>query len=161
MPFRVNIDGLLAMQERFSSAKSGLGIVLRETTTRAENEAVNQLHTNSPVDDEANNGVLPGEEGHLNESFVGDPVEVNDITSHADVRTEEPIKFQYVTQGTDSPIYPVVKKAMWWPGAAHPMYSVSGQAANPFQVPIGQDIEGRMGEFAAPSLQAWLATLEG
>ncbi|GAC1589092.1 MAG: hypothetical protein NVS4B1_33440 [Ktedonobacteraceae bacterium] len=161
MGFTITMSGLTAMQSRFSIGRDGLGVLMRDGTAAIELEAVNGLHAACPVDNEADNGVIPGEEGHLDESFVGDPVMASVAASHAEVRTQEPIKFQYVTQGTASPILPTVKKAMWWPGAAHPMYSVAGQAADPFQTAVAQDIQGRMDAILAPYLQHWLSRLIG
>lgn len=95
--------------------------------------AVENLIHEAPFDEAENNMTPPGEEGHLNESFYAtSAIYTGNAKATTIVKTDEPIKFSYVTEGTDTPILPRTKKAMWWPDAPHPMYAVSGQEPNPF-----------------------------
>ena len=79
--------------------------------------------------------------GHLNESYSVPNIDVTDTGAMAQVITDQPTKFRFVTTGTGvyspggfgSPIVPTVQKALYWQGAPHPFRSVLGQAANPFQ----------------------------
>ena len=72
------------------------------------------------------------------------------------VRTKQPTKLEYVTQGTGlfgprgEPIRPVTKKALFWEGADHPVRSVRGQEPNSFvdealaEAPTAEDVLGEV-----------------
>ncbi len=64
-----------------------------------------------------------------------------------EVQTTQPLKLQYVTQGTGvhigkGRIYPTKKRALYWQGASHPVRSVAGQRANDFVSPVLTKVEG-------------------
>lgn len=104
-----------------------------DACTEIADKAVEIIAKNAPYDEEPNNDVIPGEEGHLNESFYAlEGISTGNGEAEAAVKTMEPIKLQYVTEGTDTPITPIIKQAMWWPTAEHPVALVSGQEPNPF-----------------------------
>jgi hypothetical protein len=64
-----------------------------------------------------------------------------------------------VTQGTDTPILPVVKRALWWPDAEHPVASVRGQAANPFQEKAVAEFESEFPDAANTIIGEWLGEI--
>lgn len=116
------------------------------------------LGVNAPFDGAANNGVLPNEAGHLNESFGYNEAQPGETCS-AEVWTNEPIKYGYVTQGTATPILPVIKMAMWWPDAEHPVSAVRGQEANPFQEKAVADFEAEFPAAAQTIVGEWLGEI--
>lgn len=116
------------------------------------------LGVNAPFDGAPNNGVIPNEAGHLNESF-GYNEAAPGLSCTAEVYTGEPIKYQYVTQGTDTPILPVIKRALWWPDAEHPVASVRGQAANPFQEKAKGEFESEFSGVVATCIVEWLGEI--
>lgn len=123
------------MIARLEEAKTQFEEKTVEACDEIANTAVETLSKNAPYDPEPNNDVIPGEEGHFNESFYAiQAISVGNGIAQTAVETNEPIKFEYVTQGTmdKSPIEPLVKKALWWPALDHPVYSVQGQEPNPF-----------------------------
>jgi len=63
------------------------------------------------------------------------------IGAHMELKTSQPLKLQYVTLGTGiyagkGPIRPLVKRALFWPGASHPYRSVKGMKGKDFVKPI-------------------------
>ncbi len=116
------------------------------------------LGLNAPFDGAANNGVLPNEVGHLNESFGYNEATPGEECT-AQVWTSQPIKYGYVTQGTATPIFPVQKLAMWWPDAAHPVGMVRGQEANPFQEKAKSDFESEFPGYANAIVAEWLGEI--
>ena len=67
------------------------------------------------------------------------------------VETMEPLKHAVISRGAKPPtfgrgyIYPRLKKALWWPGLAHPIHKVSGHPGvkkNPFEENIMRKYTG-------------------
>ena len=118
---------------RLQGVIDALGDATTDACDEIANVAVEDLSVNAPYDEEENNETPPGEEGHLNESFYA----LESITSlggksSTGVKTYEPIKLEYVTEGTQTPITPTTKQALWWPALDHPVAMVAGQEPNPF-----------------------------
>ena len=125
-------DNIAAIIARLQNARDMIAPLVAQGLEELGQQTVQQLKDAAPYDPMYNIGVIPGEEEHLNESFSVGDTQVTSAGAEVEVKTSEPIKFQYVTQGTDGPIYPVSAQALAIPGF-HPVASVSGQAANPFQ----------------------------
>jgi hypothetical protein len=136
MSFSVDTSGLSALIAKIKQVQTDLEPTINEALDEIADEGVALLKQAAPFDPSENNGTIPGEEGHLRDSFQTSAAE----NQHAEIITTEPIKFSYVTGGTDSPIFPVSKQAMWWPGAAHPVAQVNGQNANPFHQDVIDDL---------------------
>lgn len=163
MKFTLDVSGLRALQARIQFAiEDNVTYTLMEGLQNASDDAVKRLQEESPYDASPNNGVIPGEEGHLSDSFHANEVQDNgdDVVSNT-VITQEPIKFQYVTQGTASPIQPKEKKALWWPDAGVPRRSVRGQQANPFHYQVQLDVLKNGDTYFASALAKLKADLEG
>lgn len=121
--------------ERLEEAKTLFAEKTVEACDEVANMAVETLAKNAPYDEEANNDNIPGEEAHLNESFFAiQSIATGNGEAQTTVNTNEPIKFEYVTEGTQDkePIRPLIQKALWWPALDHPVASVKGQEPNPF-----------------------------
>jgi hypothetical protein len=157
MTFTVDTSGLQAFRARLVDIQAQLGGAVDTAIEEVADETLNRLQGATPYDPEPNNGVIPGEEEHLRESYSVTPAS-GGIVSTAEVTTFEPIKFGYVTGGTAGPIYPRVAKALWWPALQHPVGSVSGQNANPFHVPVAEEMAVDGAEMIA---QALLPLFEG
>jgi hypothetical protein len=139
MSFTVDTSGLQALRNRFMDIKATLGDVVDQAVNEVAQEAQVMLESATPYDPEPNNGVIPGEEGHLRDSYAVTDA-TGGIVSTAELTTSEPIKFGYVTGGTDGPIYPRAKRALWWPALQHPVGWVSGQSANPFHQVVAEEV---------------------
>lgn len=161
MPFTATFNGLQDLIIRLESARTLIAPGMVQGIQAAADDTVLLTHDACPVDLEADNGVIPGEEGHLAESFSADPVIETSVGATTQVRTSEPIKYSYVTQGTldKEPILPVTKQALWWPGAPHPLPSVHGQAANDFATGVPDEVASKGYEYFAPLLDALAQTL--
>lgn len=133
-------DTVATIIERLLRAREAIAPLVAQGLEEVGQKAVQQLHDASPYDPTENIGVIPGEEEHLNESFSVDTAQVTDTGAEVPIKTSEPIKFQYVTQGTDGPIYPVEAQALAIPGG-HPVASVAGQDANPFQEEVAASLQ--------------------
>jgi hypothetical protein len=153
--FSIDTTAIQAWKQRIIEARDSAAEFCARATDEVANTLVEELQHDAPFDGEENNGVIPGEEGHLNESFGMNNADVSENAT-AEVWTNEPIKFQYVIQGTASPILPVEKQALWWPGAEHPVAWVSGQSANPFHEKSAGTIRDELGTIVAPCIQEWL-----
>jgi len=94
-------------------------------------ELVQQLSDAAPVGE----GEPRGGMGRLNESFTADAL-VSSEEVVITTSTSEEYKLLLVTQGYAGIITPVVKKALWWPEAMHPVSWVRGQEANDFVSPV-------------------------
>lgn len=87
--------------------------------------------------------------GPLAESFLAN-VEDSGNEATLTVKTTQPTKLMYVTEGTglygpyNQRIYPKAKKALYWEGAEHPVKSVAGQEANDFVSPITDEANGEI-----------------
>lgn len=139
MSFNVDNSGLSDFIAKLEAVQNAVPEAVDEALDQLAEEVIEMLSEAAPFDPAENNGVIPGEEGHLAESFFADAADNGKV----EVKTTEPIKFSYVTEGTDSPILPKTMQAMWWPNAPHPMAQVSGQEANPFHKALLPDIEER------------------
>lgn len=159
MPYDVDLSGLFAMRSRLQSAITEVPQMTADCVDEVANYAVDQLHDRAPYDGDSNNGTLPEAPGHLVDSFSNDPQANPGLDSETTVKTSQPIKLQYVTKGTDSPIFPTFRMAMWWPDAPHPLYAVNGQQANDFVSPIYSDIDSQIADIVDPVIADWLNTL--
>lgn len=151
-----------AIQARLTVGRDLLGVSLGLGIIDVGEETVRMLQTVTPVDPAPDNGTIPGEEGHLIDSYTVDPVQQSGPSAYTFVRTSEPIKFSYVTQGTEdkAPIVPITAKALWWPDAVHPYASVSGQAANDFVSPLVDQINIVGAEILLPYMEEWVKEME-
>lgn len=158
MGFSIDYSSLLAYKARIEAAIMDAPIYASVAADAVAEKLVEQLQEDAPFDGAANNGVLPNEEGHLRDSFGMNDADPGEQAT-AEVWTNEPIKFGYVTQGTASPIFPVEKMVMWWPDAMHPTPWVSGQAANPFHEKSKDYVETFMDQIVDPVIRVWLGDL--
>jgi hypothetical protein len=136
--FSLDMSGLDAFKERLALARAQLPDLMQKAVHDAGEWVAEELSNAAPVG--ASEGPPPSGDapGRLSESFYVQDEGPESIT----VRTKQPQKLEYVTQGTGiygkyhTPIVPTTKKALFWPGAAHPVRSVAGQEANDFVTPI-------------------------
>lgn len=156
MPFSGTFSGLQALQARVRDAQVLIGPLVARGINSAAQDAVQLVHDACPVDTDEDNVQIPGEEGHLADSFFADPVQETSVGATTTVRTREPIKFSYVTLGTldKEPITPRTKLALWWPSAPHPLASVHGQKANDFASPVADVVANRGYQYFQPFLDA-------
>ena len=155
MGFSIDISAIQAWRQRIVEARDTAAEFCAQATNDVALALVEVLQHDAPFDPAENNAMIPGEEEHLNVSFGMNEAPVA-LSATAEVWTNEPIKFKYVTEGTVGPILPVEKQALWWPGAGHPVAWVSGQQANPFQQRSASTIENELATIVDPVIQAWL-----
>lgn len=164
MSYNVNVRGLLQLQNRLEKAQSQIPRATLKGLDVLAKAGTFSLLVSAPYDPAPDNGVIPGEEGHLRNSFYALPSVSTGLASGlAEVGTHEPIKFQYVTQGTlyATPIRPIRAKALWWPSLSHPVPFVRGQAPNPFQEKAKEKIEVKAENIFTVSFYPVLRTLAG
>lgn len=152
MGFTFQSGGFTSLIQRVQAASQYIPAMMEASMKDTADNTVSLLHDNAPFDPAPDNGQIPGEEGHLRDSFYADPIQAGGAHVTALVRTNEPIKFGYVVNGTDTPIVPVEKQALWWPDAPHPMPWVHGQAGNDF---VGRLVD-LVGEAGVQSLEIGL-----
>ncbi len=159
--FNVDLAGLIAMKARIQTVIDEMPAYCSEAVRLVGEETLIQLYDNCPYDGEEDNGQIPGEAGHLRDSFYVLDNRAMAIDSSSTVMTEEPIKLSYVTGGTDSPIVPLTAQALWWPGAGHPVASVNGQSGNDFITPVADEIANDVAPIIQDVTDAIIAALEG
>jgi len=158
--FRITMGGALQSQlDQIARVRSSLPGVVRDALDAAGIAMVQDLASAAPRGTSGGGSAPEGDaSGPLAESFT-ESVDGSTLT----VKTTQPTKLGYVTQGTGihgpygERIYPTVKKALYWPGAEHPVRSVAGQEANDFVSPItenaGDDINAIVSEAIYEALQ--------
>ncbi len=143
MQITSDASGLTDLIARVQEARSILPQLLVDAAQSAGDAVVDELSSASPHG-QGGGSPLPGDSsGHLAESFYAVAEQQSD-TAVVEVRTSQPLKLQYVTEGTGvyvgkGRIVPTTKKALYWPGAEHPYRSVAGQRANDFVSPVLAD----------------------
>lgn len=149
--FRIEKGTALQSQlEGLSRLRNELPGLIRAALSNAGNAVVQDLASAAPRG-QGGSGTPPEGDapGPLAESFSA---VVEDSAGEAvlTVKTSQPTKLMYVTEGTGiygpygERIYPKVKKALYWEGAEHPVKSVAGQEANDFVSPITDEADGEI-----------------
>jgi hypothetical protein len=125
---------------RVQKARAELPRITTEAAQRAGDTLTQQLSSAAPRG--KNPGPPPPGDapGPLSKSFSA-LAEWKGPGATLELRTNQPLKLQYVTQGTGiyvgkGVIKPLVKKALFWPGAAHPYRSVKGIKGKDFVKPV-------------------------
>lgn len=158
--FRITMGGALQQQlDQIARIRSELPGVVRASLDEAGLAMVQDLASAAPRGTSGGGSAPEGDaSGPLAESFT-ESVDSSTLT----VKTTQPTKLGYVTEGTGiygpigERIYPTVKKALFWPGAEHPVKSVAGQEANDFVSPVtdgaGDDITAIVSDAIYEALQ--------
>jgi len=158
--FRITMGGALQSQlDQIARVRSELPNVVRGALEEAGRVMVQDLASAAPRGTSGGGSALEGDaSGPLAESFT-ESVDGSTLT----VKTTQPTKLGYVTQGTGiygpigERIYPTIKKALYWPGADHPVRSVAGMEANDFVSPVtdgaDEDINALVSEAIYEALQ--------
>lgn len=133
------------LRSRLAQMRAELPYLLQEAVQRAGETVAASLSEAAPVGKSGSSGegtVADGDSsGPLASSFFARASETATGASIA-VRTSQPKKLSYVRYGTGiygpqgQRIRPTVKKALFWPDAAHPVRSVAGQRPNDFVTPV-------------------------
>jgi len=140
MILKSNTNGLDMLIERVRKARSELPKITTEAAQRAGDTLAQQLSSAAP------RGKNPGPpppgdaSGPLAKSFSAQATQSNSGAT-LELKTNQPLKLQYVTLGTGiyvgkGVIKPLTKRALFWPGANHPVRSVRGIKGKDFVKPI-------------------------
>lgn len=149
--FRIEMGTALQSQlDALSRLRDELPGLISAALSDAGNAVVQDLASAAPRG-QGGGGTPPEGDapGPLAESFSAS---VEDAEGEAvlTVKTTQPTKLMYVTEGTGiygpygERIYPKVKLALYWEGAEHPVKSVAGQEANDFVTPITDEADGEI-----------------
>jgi hypothetical protein len=137
-------SGLDALRAKVAEARAALPGLLADATREAGQWVAQNLSDAAPVGQGESGSAPPGGDapGKLAESFfVQEESSSFSEGAAVSVRTRQPVKLSYVTQGTGiygptgQRIYPVSKQALYWKGADHPVRSIAGMPANDFVTP--------------------------
>lgn len=142
---KFTMGGALQKQlDRIAQVRSELPGIVEDALDKSGRAMVQDLASSAPRSGSTGGSAPEGDaSGPLAESFMAS-VESSTLT----VKTTQPTKLSFVTQGTGlygplhQRIYPKVKKALYWPGADHPVPSVAGQEPNDFVSPV-TDVAGK------------------
>lgn len=132
-------SGLDAKRAQLAEARAVLSGMLQQAVHEAGDWVKQNLSDNAPVGAQEGQPPQGDGPGRLSESFyVQDEGSAFNPGAAITVRTTQPQKLEYVSQGTGiygprgQRIYPTTKRALYWPGADHPVRSVAGQQPNDF-----------------------------
>lgn len=142
--FTLEQSGLQSFLERIAEARAQVLGLVQEVVQQAGETMVTDLSAAAPRGKNEGSPPPPGDgDGPLAESFyVQQEPPPSPAGAAITVRTTQPQKLEYVTQGTGiygprgERIRPKTKKALMWPGAAHPVRSVAGMQPNDFVSPV-------------------------
>ncbi len=148
MQLIVNADGIDVLRARVADARAALGPLLQQTARDAGDWVAQNLSDAAPVGKAADVGTPPGSDapGRLSESFFVQDEGASETSAAITVRTKQPTKLKFVVYGTGvygpvgQRIRPTTAKALFWPGADHPVKSVAGMKPNDFVTPALQDM---------------------
>lgn len=134
-----NLDELLT---RIDQVIAALPQALEEAMSVAGEELRQQLADAAPQGTGAEGSPPAGDAaGRLAESFMME-AESDGASVRVVISTTQPQKLEWVRYGTGiygpmgGRIYPRIKRALFWQGAAHPVRSIAGMAPNDFVSPV-------------------------
>lgn len=148
---------LQSQLEGLSRLRNELPGLIRAALSDAGNAVVQDLASAAPRGTGSGTPPEGDASGPLAESFSA-IVEDAEGETVLTVKTTQPTKLMYVTEGTGiygpygERIYPKVKKALYWEGAEHPVASVAGQEANDFVSPIIDEADGEITDQVAEAI---------
>ncbi len=133
-------SGASLLHLRLTIARSQLPMALTEAVRHGGNTVRAALSAAAPVGAGAGTAPAGDASGALSDSFQAQfTAGVTEASST--VRTTQPTKLRYVREGTGiygprgAPIRPTRARALFWPGAEHPVRSVRGMPPNDFVTP--------------------------
>lgn len=139
MIIKSDISGIDALLDRVRKAQAELPRVTKNAAQRAGDTVKDQISSASP---HGRGGPPPPTDapGPLSGSFSA-KAEQQGVGAHMELKTSQGVKLGYVTQGTGiyagkGLIKPLRAKALFWPGASHPVRSVKGMKGKDFVTPI-------------------------
>lgn len=157
MGYRFTFNGAEVFRMRLLYALDLWPEQAREASMLVAEDVAQRLADAAPRGTGGSKPMRGDEPGPLYASFVPTPGPSEDVVS-CSVETTQPAKLGAVTQGTGlegefhHPIVPVVKQALYWDGAPHPLQSVAGQRANDFVERVFDNVDDiiirRFGEAA-------------
>lgn len=166
--FRFTTDGAQLFRMRLESALNMWPAQAQEAADLVAEDVAQRLADAAPRG--ANSGgsrAIQGDEpGPLFTSFVPVPGKVEDVVSST-VETTQPAKLKIVTEGSGiygpfgTPIEPVIKQAMYWEGAPHPMTTVRGQEGRDFVTPVVENVDDIVMNRFNAAADELIYTLEG
>ncbi|GAC1471381.1 MAG: hypothetical protein PVSMB5_19960 [Ktedonobacteraceae bacterium] len=134
----VDYSGLDALRARIAEARAVLPELLQEAAAEAGLQIVEALSEAAPVGqgEEGSTPPLGDAPGRLNESFYVQAEESAYSPGGAvSVKTTQPTKLRFVVEGRGE-VRPKYKRALYWPGLAHPVRRAGPAPANDFVTPV-------------------------
>lgn len=163
----VSGPALLLMRERIAAARILMAQMVPATLALVGATCAQALTDAAPRGEESGENPPGDAPGPLAESFTSELEMRGTYAGVVRVKTTQPTKLRYVRRGTGvygpngQRIRPLVKKALYWKNAPHPMKSVAGQRANDFVTPVvneaTQSADDRLAELAVRLVE----TVEG
>src|SRR5487761_2283615 len=141
---RLTGGGTQALRLKLQMAQAALGPAVTTAIVMSGEHVAQALSSAAPTGKGASGGQPPKGDapGALSESFHNQPLSSSYTYAATQVITTQPTKLGYVRHGTGvygpsgTRIRPRVKRALAWPGAAHPVRSVRGSPPNDFVTPV-------------------------
>jgi hypothetical protein len=144
MQITFDTSGLQALRARIAEARAAVPELLQQAVEGAGSWTVQNLGAAAPVGTQSGGGPPPAGDaaGPLAESFYMQE-EASQFANGArvSVRTRQPQKLEWIVQGRGE-VRPVTKRALYWPGLAHPVKYAGPSKANDFVTPVLASMPG-------------------
>jgi hypothetical protein len=135
MAFTLTVTGIDELRARIAALRAALPEAMRSALDTTGTAVVGDLQQQAPSggNDDAP-PPLGDAPGKLRDSFISEITE-DGLQATLLVSTTQPQKLAWVRYGR-GPVYPVNKKALFWPGLAHPVKYAGPSQPNEFVEPV-------------------------
>lgn len=152
------------IRARLAYVRDNLHSTLQQSLLDGGNQVAQQLSNASPKGKSGGGETIQGDTpGPLSASFIARSGKTSLVS--VVVVSNQPTKLKYVTQGTGiygplgRRIVPTTAKALFWPGAMHPVRSIAGQRPNDFVSPVVTGGKALIRQKAVEDVLALMRTL--
>lgn len=136
MAFTLTVTGIATLRARIAAIRAALPLAMMDALNTTGDAVISELQAAAPIgqgdDTTAPAGDAPGK---LKDSFISVVESTDGMHAILTVSTTQPQKLSWVVNGR-GPVYPVNKKALWWPGLPHPIKYAGPSQANDFVAPV-------------------------
>lgn len=134
-------SNIAAKRAKLAYIKGNLTSTIQKSLLDGGTQVAQNLATASPKGKSGSGETIPGDTpGPLSASFLAKAKQSS--MASVVIVSNQPTKLKFVTGGTGiygptgRRIVPTTAKALFWPGAQHPVRSVAGQKPNDFVSPV-------------------------
>ncbi|HZU01522.1 MAG TPA: hypothetical protein VFA10_17775 [Ktedonobacteraceae bacterium] len=161
MRITINTDGLQRLRDALMAARDAVMPAVADAVEATCEQVQNGLSSAAPrgTGDDAAEPPPGDAAGHLADSFSY-ALEAEEVMVTGTVSTSQPQKLAFVVEGRGE-VFPVTKKALFWPGLAHPVRHAAASVANDFVSPVVDEAIGGLPEQFDAALSQVQVAMDG